>query len=177
MSVVMRIDGPPDSARTALSRIVHDLDPGLPVFDVQTVDAIIDRSVARPRFTTSLLALFAVVGVLLGATGIYGVLAYTVARSRKEIGIRRALGAPTAGLLGHVLVTGLRPVIVGLALGIVASFWSSRLLTTDLFGISPTDPATYVYAVLAVIGISIGACLIPARRALLVNPIVALRSE
>ena len=177
MSVVMRIDGPPDSARTALSRIVHDLDPGLPVFDVQTVDAIIDRSVARPRFTTSLLALFAVVGVLLGATGIYGVLAYTVARSRKEIGIRRALGAPTAGLLGHVLVTGLRPVIAGLALGIVASFWSSRLLTTDLFGISPTDPSTYVYAVLAVIGISISACLVPARRALLVNPIVALRSE
>ena len=179
MSIPMKVDGAGavDTTRTALARAVHDLDSGLPLFDVQTVDTIIDRSVARPKFTTSILALFAMIGVLLGATGIYGVLAYTVTRSTQEIGIRRALGAPTPGLLAHIVAGGMRPVLAGLVLGITASYWSTRLLTTDLFGISPTDPSTYLLAVIGVIVVSLLACLLPARRALLVSPIVALRSE
>ena len=177
MSILMKVDTSVDTARTALARAVHDLDPGLPLFDVQTVDTIIDLSVARPKFTASLLALFAMIGVLLGATGIYGVLAYTVTRSTQEIGIRRALGAPTPGLLTHIVAGGMRPVLVGLVFGITASFWSTRLLTTELFGISPTDPSTYLLAVIGVMVVSLLACLLPARRALLVSPIVALRSE
>jgi len=177
MSVLVRIDGSIDNARTALAGAVHELDQGLPLFDVQTVDAILDRSVARPRFTTSLLAVFAVIGLVLGATGIYGVLAYTVTRSTQEIGIRRALGAPTAGLVAHIVGSGMQPVIAGLILGIVASFWSTKLLTTDLYGIAPTDPTTYVLAVAGVVTIALLACLFPARRALRVSPLVALRSE
>ncbi|HEY7058181.1 MAG TPA: FtsX-like permease family protein, partial [Vicinamibacterales bacterium] len=155
----------------------RDLDPGLPLFDVQTLGTVIDESVSQPRFTTLLLTLFASIGVLLGATGIYGVLAYMVTRSTQEIGIRRALGAPAGGLLAHIVGGGMRPVAVGLVLGVLGSFWSTRLLTTDLFGISPTDPSTYVLAVVGVILVSLLACLLPARRALRVSPIVALRAE
>jgi putative ABC transport system permease protein len=114
---------------------------------------------------------------LLGATGIYGVLAYTVTRSTQEIGIRRALGAPTAGLVAHIVRSGMQPVVAGLVLGIVVSFWSTKLLTTDLYGIASTDPSTYVLAVAGVVTVALLACLLPARRALRVSPLVALRSE
>jgi putative ABC transport system permease protein len=177
MFVLMRIDGSIDSARTALASAVRELDAGLPLFDVQTVDAVLDRSMSRPRFTTSLLAAFAAIGLLLGATGIYGVLAYTVTRSTQEIGIRRALGAPTAGLVAHIVRSGMQPVVAGLVLGIVVSFWSTKLLTTDLYGIASTDPSTYVLAVAGVVTVALLACLLPARRALRVSPLVALRSE
>jgi predicted permease len=177
MSVLARIDGTVENATTALRGIVRDLDPGLPVFDVQTVDSIIDKSVARPRFTTLLLTLFASIGIVLGATGIYGVLAYTVTRRTQEIGIRRALGAPTRRLVRDVVKGGLQPVVVGLLVGIVASFWTTRLLTTQLFNVSATDPRTYLITVAAVLAVSVLASVIPARRALRVNPIVALRSE
>jgi len=177
MFVLVRIDGSVDGARTALAGVVHDLDAGLPLFDVQTVDAILDRSVSRPRFSTSLLTLFAMVGLLLGATGIYGVLAYTVTRSTQEIGIRRALGAPTSGLVAHIVGSGMQPVIAGLVLGILASFWSTKLLTTDLYGIASTDLSTYMLAIAGVVTVALLACLLPARRALRVSPLVALRSE
>jgi putative ABC transport system permease protein len=177
MSVLTRTDGSVDAATTALRNAVHQLDPGLPVFDVQTVDTLIDRSVARPRFTTLLLTLFAGIGVVLGVTGIYGVLAYTVSRRTQEIGIRRALGAPTGHLVRDIVSGGLQPVVVGLVIGVIGSFWSSRFLSTELFGISPTDPATYVAAVAGVLIVSLLACVVPARRALGVSPIIALRSE
>jgi putative ABC transport system permease protein len=177
MSVVARVDGSVENATTALRGIVRDLDPGLPVFDVQTVDSIIDKSVARPRFTTLLLTLFASIGIVLGATGIYGVLAYTVTRRTQEIGIRRALGAPTRRLVRDVVKGGMQPVVAGLIVGVIASFWTTRLLTSELFNVSATDPRTYVITVAAVLSVAVLASVIPARRALRVNPIVALRAE
>ena len=177
MSVLVRVDGSVDNATAALRGIVRELDPRLPVFDVQTVDSIIDKSVARPRFTTLLLTLFALIGTILGATGIYGVLAYTVTRRTQEIGIRRALGAPAGRLVRDIIRGGMLPVVVGLVLGLIGSFWTSRLLTTQLFGVSANDAETYAIAVVAVIGVSLLACVLPARRALRVSPIIALRAE
>ena len=177
MSVLVRAESGVDNATTTLRAIVHDLDPGLPVFDMQTVDSIIDRSVARPRFTTLLLTVFALIGTVLGATGIYGVLAYTVTRRTQEIGIRRALGAPAGRLVRDIITGGMQPVVAGLAFGLVGSFWTGRLLTTQLFGVSAGDAATYAIAVFAVIIVSLLACVLPARRALRVSPIVALRAE
>jgi putative ABC transport system permease protein len=161
----------------AVRAAVRELDPALPLFDVQTVDAVIDTSLARPRFTTLLLALFALIGALLGASGIYGVLSYTVARRTQELGIRRALGAPAGRLVADIILRGMQPVALGLVAGILGSFWATRLLATQLFGISPTDPSTYVLASAAVLLVALAACAIPARRALQISPISALRSE
>ncbi len=177
MTILARTDGRAQDAAASVRRIVHDLDPGLPLFDVQTVESVIDQSVARPRFTTFLLTLFALIGVVLGGTGIYGVLAYTVTRRTQEIGIRRALGAPTRRLVRDVITGGMKPVAVGLVIGIVGSFWTTKLLTTQLFNVSAMDVQTYAATIAAVVAVSLVASLIPARRALRVNPIVALRAE
>jgi predicted permease len=177
MSVLVRVDGGVENATNALRQIVRDLDPRLPVFQVQTINTIIDKSVARPRFTTLLLTLFALIGVVLGASGIYGVLAYTVTRRTQEIGIRRALGAPTRRVVRDVVTGGMLPVAAGLVLGITGSFWTTKLLATQLFNVSPTDVRTYLVTVAAVIAVALLASLMPARRALRVSPIVALRAE
>jgi putative ABC transport system permease protein len=177
MAVLVRTDASAANAGAMVRNAVRAIDPALAVFDVQTVDSIVDQSVARPRFTTFLLALFAAIGIVLGATGIYGVLAYTVSRRTQEIGIRRALGAPTSDLLRDVISGGMRPVAVGLVLGLIGSFWTGRLLTTQLFGVSPTDATTYAIAVVGVLAVSLLACVLPARRALKVSPVVALRAE
>jgi predicted permease len=177
MAVFARVDIGLENASAAIRNIVRDLDPSLPVFDIQRLDVIVRKSVARPRFTTLLLTLFATIGIVLGGTGIYGVLAYTVTRRTQEIGIRRALGAPTRRLVGDVMRGAMPPVVVGLAAGLIGSYWTTRVLTTQLFGVSPTDPGTYVTTVVAVLVVAAFASLIPARRALRVSPLVALRSE
>jgi putative ABC transport system permease protein len=177
MTVLLRVARAPETMIPAVRAAVRELDPALPLFDVQTVDAVIDRSVARPRFTTLLLAVFALVGAILGASGIYGVLAYTVARRTPELGIRRALGAPPERLLMDILLRGMQPVAVGLGAGIIGSLWATRLLETQLFSISPTDPATYAAATAAVLLVSLAACTLPALRALRISPLTALRSE
>jgi putative ABC transport system permease protein len=177
MTVLLRVMGKPQAIVPQVRAAVRELDPALPVFDVQTVDAVIDQSVARPRFTTLLLALFALIGAVLGASGIYGVLSYTVARRTQELGIRRALGATAGRLVSDIVLRGMQPVALGLVAGILGAFWATRLLTTELFGISPTDPSTYVLASIAVLLIALAACVVPARRALHISPISALRSE
>ncbi len=177
MSVLLRVAGSPEAMIPPVRAAVRDIDPSLPLFDVQTVESVIDRSVARPRFTTLLLALFALIGAVLGASGIYGVLAYTVARRTQELGIRRALGAPAQRLVTDILLRGMQPVAVGIIAGIIGSFWATRLLQTQLFAISPTDPATYALATAGVLLISLAACAVPALRALRISPVTALRSE
>jgi putative ABC transport system permease protein len=177
MALLVRFESASQTLTPAIRGIVRQLDPKLPLYNVQTLDVIVARSVARPRFTTVLLSLFALVGVVLAATGIYGVLAYTVARRTHEIGIRRALGAAPGVLVRDVVVRGMQPVVVGLMLGLAASFWTSRLLQSQLFDISPTDRVTYALVAGGVILVSLIACAVPATRALRVNPIVALRTE
>jgi predicted permease len=161
----------------AIRTAVRELDPSLALYDVQTAESVIERSVARPRFTTSLLGLFAGLGLLLGASGIYGVLAYTVARRTQEIGIRRALGAPPGRLAAQVVADGMGAVGLGLALGLVVSHWATRFWSTQLFGVSPADPVVYAAVVFGVGAIALAAMAIPVRRALRVSPLAALRSE
>jgi putative ABC transport system permease protein len=175
MSLLLRAKGQPEALSGALREVVRQMDGTLPLFDVQTLDTIIDGSVARPRFTTVLLAIFALVGVILGASGVYGVLAYTVARRTQEIGIRRALGAGPAALLRDMLSRAMRPVIAGLLAGLCASFWLMQFLESQLFGISPTDTPTYIGVVAGILFVSLAACLIPARRAMKVDAMVAMR--
>ena len=176
MSVIVRT-AQPDATLGLLRSTVRELDPSIALYDVQTAEAIIDQSVARPRFTTVLLGVFAFVGLILGASGIYGVLAYTVARRTQEIGIRRALGAQSGRVVKDVVLVGLRPVVAGLTLGIVASYWTTQLWSTQLFGVSPLDPLVYAAVSAGVLVVSAAAAFVPVRRALRVSPLVALRSE
>jgi putative ABC transport system permease protein len=177
MSLVARITGSPDAAISALRTAVRELDPSVAVYDVQTADTIIDRSVASRRFTSLLLGLFAFIGLVLGASGIYGVLAYTVARRTQEIGIRRALGAPPMVVAREVVGGGMKPVLVGLVLGLVASYWTSSYWSTQLFNVSATDPQVYAAVTIGVLLVGLAATIVPVRRALRVSPIVALRAE
>ncbi|HVH54798.1 MAG TPA: FtsX-like permease family protein, partial [Vicinamibacterales bacterium] len=111
------------------------------------------------------------------ASGIYGVLAYTVARRTQEIGIRRALGAPPMVVAREVVGGGMKPVLVGLALGLIASYWTSRYWSTQLFNVSATDPQVYATVAIGVLLVGLAATIVPVRRALRVSPIVALRAE
>ena len=153
------------------------LDAGVVLYDVQTADTIIDRSVASRRFTSLLLGLFAFIGLVLGASGIYGVLAYTVARRTQEIGIRRALGAQPSRVAREIIAGGMKPVIAGLVFGLLASYWTTTLWSTQLFNVSRTDPAIYASVIVGVVLVALAATIVPVRRALSVSPIVALRSE
>jgi predicted permease len=177
MSIIARANGATDTVVSSLRAAVRELDPTVALYDVQTAETIIDRSVASQRFTSLLLGLFAFIGLVLGASGIYGVLAYTVARRTQEIGIRRALGAQPARVAREVIAGGMKPVIVGLLIGLVASFWTTSLWSAQLFNVSSTDPAVYAGVVVGVLVVALAATIVPVRRALRVSPIVALRAD
>ena len=177
MSIIARTSGSTDAVIGSLRSAVRELDPSVAVYDVQTAETIIDRSVASRRFTSLLLGLFAFIGLVLGASGIYGVLAYTVARRTQEIGIRRALGAPPVRVAREVIAGGMKPVAAGLVLGLVASYWTSRVWSSQLFDVSSTDPAIYAGVGVGVLLVALAATIVPVRRALRVSPIVALRAD
>ena len=177
LAIFARADGDVDTVMTGIRAAVRELDVSLALFDVQAVNRVVDSSLARPRFTTWLLASFAAVGLLLGASGIYGVLAYTVARQTHEIGIRRALGAQPGNLARQVVAGGLVPVACGLAAGLLVSYWTTTFWSTQLFQVSATDPLTYGQVSAVFFGVALLATLVPVRRALRVSPLVALRAE
>ena len=133
--------------------------------------------VAPQRFTAALMAGFASLAALMGAIGIYGVVSYTVAERTREIGVRMALGAQTGNVMRMVLRHGMVPAIAGVMIGLAASFAVSRTISGLLFGVQPTDPATLVVITLLLLVVALVSCLIPARRATKVDPLVALRHE
>jgi putative ABC transport system permease protein len=175
VTFVLRADGDPMALAASLRGAIREIDPALPVSPLRTYDDGVARTLAQRRFTALLLSMFAVFGFGLGMLGVYGVLAYTVAERTQEIGLRRALGAPGGRVLQLVLSQGLAPVVVGIVLGVGATLAARRVLETQLFGISPTDVETYVLVAAGVLAAAVLACLIPARRALRVSPLVALR--
>ena len=177
MTVVVRTSSDPASLASSLRSLVRELDPNLPLVGLQTMSDVVDRSVARPRFTSRLLGLFAGVALLLGAIGIYGMLAYMVAQRSREIGIRKALGAAEGELARMVVAQGMGLVGAGLAVGGVASFWATRMLSNLLYEVSPTDPGTYAAVSIVLALFAVAACGIPTLRAVRVDPLVALRSE
>ena len=177
MAIVLRGGESPEKLTSGLLSALRAVDPGLPVYSVRTYDQIVRTSLQTRRFAMLLLGFFGVVGLVLAAVGIYGVLSYAVNQRRQEIGVRMALGAARRDVVRMVVRQGMTLAGVGLVLGTVASLLVLSLASSLLFEISPFDPVTLVGAVLVLGAISLMACLIPAARAAGVDPMIALRHE
>ena len=175
--LLIRTASDPHRVALAAADVIHKIDPVLPVANVMTMDELLAGSVAPRRFSASLTGVFAVLALLLAAVGIYGVMSYMVGRRTSEIGIRMALGAQPRDVLRLVIAHGVKLAFIGVALGICGSLALARLISSLLFGIRATDPATFVAVVVLLTGVAIAACYIPARRAMKVDPMVALRYE
>jgi putative ABC transport system permease protein len=175
--LVARTHGDPRRLANAIQSVVRSLDREIPIADVRTMDEYVSDSVAVPRFNTTLLGGFAALALVLAATGIFGVISYSVAQRTQEIGIRRALGADTATVMRLVLAQGMAPAAIGLAIGIGGAFAVTRLIRTLLFGVAPTDPMTFAAVALVLAGVALAAACLPARRAARIDPMVALRHE
>src|SRR5579884_915157 len=177
VSLVARTTGDPRAEESALRAAVWSVDRSVPVSQMRTMTQVMDESVGGRRFQMLLIAVFAATALLLASIGIYGVLAYSVARRTGEIGIRVALGARPADLCGMVLRQGLAPVAAGLLAGLAAALAVGRLLHALLFDVSAADPVTIVTVVVVLFAIAVLACIVPARRAMRVDPMTALRFE
>jgi predicted permease len=177
MTLVVRADGDPMRLVNPIRAEVRRLDPRLPIANVRPMTEVVDASMATPRLTGSLLSIFAGLALVLASIGVAGVLAYLVSRRRREIGIRMALGASRANVLGLVLRRGLTYAGAGIAAGVGAALFLTRLMEGLLFGVAPRDPMTFVAVSGILLAIAAAASLIPALRAARVDPLEALRAE
>jgi ABC-type antimicrobial peptide transport system permease subunit len=177
MTLVARTDGDPMNFVAAVRSQVQAIDRDQPISNVHTMEELLARSVSQRRFNLLLLTIFAGVALLLAAVGIYGVMSYAVERRTHEIGVRMALGARTGNVLRLLLGQGMKLLVMGVAIGLAAAFALTRFISTLLFGVRPTDPATFVAIALLLTVVALLACYIPARRATKVDPMVALRCE
>jgi putative ABC transport system permease protein len=177
LQLVLYTRGEPMAAVPAIRSLVTSIDPNLPVSNVRTLEDVVDASVATRRVTMLLLVTFAGVALVLALAGVYGVLAYTISRRTSEIGVRIALGAQHGRVLRLVVAQGMRPVLAGVAVGLAATLWLSRLMSSLLFEIQPYDPLTYLVVAAVLMAVAALACYIPARRVLRIDPAIALRTE
>jgi putative ABC transport system permease protein len=177
MDFVIRVTSDPGSLAASVRRELQAVDPNQPIYNVQPMERVVSASTAERRFNTLLLASFAALAVLLAAAGIYGVILYSVAERTREIGIRMALGAQVSDVMKLVTAQGMRPALIGVALGLLVSFALTRLLKSLLFGVSATDPMTFAVVPALLVCVALMAYYIPARRATKVDPLVALRCE
>ena len=177
MALVVRTHGDPAAIASAVRRAVASIDPSQPIARMATMDQVIATSTAQRQLALTLFAAFGIAAVLLAAFGIYGVLAGSVAERTPEIGLRSALGATPADIVAMVLRQGARLAALGVVLGLAGALALTRFLRTLLFGIAPTDPVTLGAVAVVLVAVAIAACLVPARRAVRVDPITALRAE
>jgi predicted permease len=177
MNIAVRSSLPYETLAPQLRAAVREIDGSLPIVRMRTMDDVFEASVARPQFLALLLTVFASLALLLAAVGTYGILSYSVAERRQEIGIRMALGADRSAVLGMILRHGLLLTGIGLAAGIAASFLVNRALGSLLFNVQPNDPWTLAGVTAIITLVAIVACLIPARSATRVDPLVVLRQE
>jgi predicted permease len=177
MWLLARTESDPLRLVPAVRARVATIDPDQPITQFLTMEEHLSDSLARQRFTMLLMAVFGGLALVLVISGIYGVASYAVAQRTHEFGIRRALGAGTASVLQLVLRDGLRLSLVGLAIGLVAAVWLTRLIASQLFGVTPTDPVTFVAVGTGLVAVAVLASYVPARRATRVDPMMALRAE
>ena len=177
MTLVIRTAGDPASLAPALRQVVSEMDAELPLYDVRTMESLLARSVARQRFSMTLVGVFAVLAMLLSAVGIFSVMSSLVAQRSHEIGIRMALGARPGDILSMVVRHGAGLTLVGVAVGLAASFALTRLASGLLYQVSATDPAVYGGITALLAAVALLACYLPARRATKVDPLIALRYE
>jgi putative ABC transport system permease protein len=177
VAIVVRSTVEPESIAPALRQAVAEVDRTVPVSEVKTMEHIVSESVTQPRFNLFLLGLFSSIALLLSVAGIYGVTAYTVAQRTHELGIRIALGAQVGDVLRMILGQGMVVIGAGIVIGLVAAFGLMRLMNSLLFGVSATDPFTFIGITVVLIAAGLLACYVPARRATKVDPLTALRYE
>ncbi|PYT06407.1 MAG: ABC transporter permease [Acidobacteria bacterium] len=178
MSFVVKTESTSASAiASSIRTTVSDLDPSVPVFQLQTMSDIVADSLVRPRFLSLLLGAFSAIALSLAAIGIYGVMAYSVAQRTQEIGVRVALGATTRNVLSMVVGEGLKMTVVGLAVGLTGAMLLTRVMASLLFEVSATDPFTFVMVGISLTVVGLVACFVPARRAAKVDPMIAVRYE
>jgi putative ABC transport system permease protein len=176
-TLAVRGSGDPLPLANAIRAAIWRVDKDQPVWGVASMDQLLDGAIGSPRLIVRLTAGFAIVALLLGAIGIYGVLSYTMSQRTNEVGIRVALGADSRQVVRMVVVEGMRIVAIAVAIGLAASLAVTRLLQSQLFGVGPTDAVTFSVVTLLLSIVAIFACYIPARRASRVDPTVALRAE
>ena len=176
MRVLVRASSDPERLSRELVAAVHEIDRTAPVSDVHTLERLKRSSLDSPRLTTALFIGFALLALAIAAAGIGAVTAFSVGQRTREIGIRMALGASKRDVLSMVLRQGMRPVFIGLAIGLAGAFAFSRVLSALLFSVAPTDPTTFVVVSVTLLATAAIACLVPGRRAVRVDPMVALRS-
>jgi predicted permease len=177
MSIVARTAGDPLGYANAVRQAIWSVDKGQTITEVTTLDAVVGRAVSRPRLVAWLLALFGAIGLSLGGLGIYGVLAYAVNQRRQEIGVRVALGASPRSVLSLIVGRGMLLAGAGVVIGVAGAWVLTRSMQTVLYDIRPSDPLTFVQVVLVLLGASLLASWLPARRALKIDPVTALRAD
>ncbi|HEY4949391.1 MAG TPA: ABC transporter permease [Candidatus Acidoferrales bacterium] len=177
MRVALRTKADPAGMTESVREAVHAIDPDLPLARVATLTTLVNDSMSQPRFSVFLLGAFGVLALLLASIGMYGVISYSVLQRTQEIGIRMALGAQRRSVFGMVLGQGARLAGLGIAIGLIAALGGTRLMASFLFGVRPTDPLTFAGVSLLLLGIALLACYLPARRAMRVDPMVALKYE
>jgi predicted permease len=177
MSIVIRGSGDPMSLGNVARTEIHAVDPAIPVTNIRTMDEIFSASVAQQRFSMLLVGVFGALAVALAAIGIYGVMGYTVTQRKHEIAVRMALGAKTNQVLKLILRDGLALASLGVVIGLAGAFALTRLMSSLLFDVKPTDAQTFIAVSALLIFVALLACFVPARRASKVDPLIALRSE
>ena len=177
MTLMLRTRGDAGAVGPAARNVIHNLDPQQPIGEVSTMETLLATSVARARFSASLLTVFSFLALVMAAVGIYGVMSYTVLQRTHEIGVRMALGAQRFDVLKLMVKKGIVLGVVGVAVGLAASFALTRLIATLLFDVKATDTATFAIVAVGLFLVTLFACYVPARRATKVDPLKALRYE
>jgi len=175
--VVVRTANQPESFAKAIRTQVSQMDADQPIYNVRTMNEIIANATSQHRFQAVLLSLFGLAALLLVAVGLYGIVAHVVRQRRREIGVMMALGANTRQILKLVLRQGMKDVLLGLILGLIGSFLLTRWLSNSIFGLSPSDPVTFIAVAMLLLAVAFVACYLPARHATRIDPSTALRNE
>jgi putative ABC transport system permease protein len=177
MQYAVRTKADPDSLAGSVREAVHSVDPDLPIANFATLTTLVDTSLTADRLAMLLLSAFGMLALILSAIGMYGVISYSVMQRTPEIGIRIALGARRTQILVMVLGQGCRLACAGIAIGLTAALTTTRLMTRFLYGVQPTDPTTFAAVSLLLVAVALLACYVPARKAMKVDPMIALRRE